>query len=93
MPLTPDPDNATFCGLPAALSVMLNFAVRVPVAVGLKVTLMLQLAPGVNEVPQLCVSAKSPILTPVSATLLMLKVLVPTLVRLVVLAALVVPKV
>jgi hypothetical protein len=72
---------------------MLNFAVRVPVTVGLKVTLMLQLAPGVNELPQVCVSAKSPALTPVSAMLLMLKVVVPTFVSVVVLAALVVPTV
>ena len=31
---------------------MLSVAVRVPDAVGLKVTLMLQLAPAANEVPQ-----------------------------------------
>ena len=51
-PLTPIPDNATFCGLPAALSVMLSAAVRVPLDVGLKVTLMLQLAPAASEMPQ-----------------------------------------
>ena len=89
----PNPDNWTFWGLPAALSATLNFAVRVPLAVGLNVTLMLQRAPGVNELPHVFVSAKSPALTPVSAMLLMLKVVVPTLVSVVVLAVLVVPTV
>jgi len=52
-PLAPPvPDNATFCGLPAALSVMLTAALRVPMAVGLKVTLIVQLAPAANELPQ-----------------------------------------
>ena len=50
--LIPIPDNATFCGLPAALSMMLSAAERVPAIVGLNVTKMLQLAPAANEVPQ-----------------------------------------
>src|SRR5438309_11885845 len=67
-PLAPPvPDNATFCGLPAALSVMLTAALRVPMAVGLKVTLIVQLAPAANELPQAWVCAKSPALVPVIA--------------------------
>ena len=50
--VVPIPLRVTFCGLPAALSLMLSAAVRVPLAVGLKVTLMLQLAPAANEPPQ-----------------------------------------
>jgi len=36
----PVPVSGTDCGLPAALSTTLTLAVRVPVAVGLKVTLI-----------------------------------------------------
>jgi hypothetical protein len=53
----PVPDNVTCCGLPAALSVTFNIALRVPVAVGLKVTLMVQLAPVPKELPQPLVCA------------------------------------
>jgi len=49
------PLSVTFCGLPLALSVMLSAAVRVPDAVGLKVTLTVQLAPAANELPQVWV--------------------------------------
>ena len=45
------------CGLPLALSVILNDAVRVPEAVGLKVTLKVQLAPVASEVPHVLVCA------------------------------------
>jgi hypothetical protein len=50
--VVPNPRRFAFCGLPAALSVTLTAAVRVPLAVGLKVTFMLQLAPAANELPQ-----------------------------------------
>src|SRR6266516_4706613 len=50
--VVPIPVSVTFCGLPAALSLMLTAAVRVPDAVGLNVTLILQLAPAANELPQ-----------------------------------------
>ena len=49
--VVPVPLSGTRCGLLAALSVMLRAAVRVPVAVGLKVTLILHLAPAANELP------------------------------------------
>src|SRR5581483_5132910 len=55
--LVPVPVNVIDCGLPLALSVMLILPVRVPVAVGEKVTLMLQLAPAANEAPQVWVCA------------------------------------
>ena len=50
--VVPIPISVTFCGLPAALSLMLSAAVRVPDAVGLNVIVMLQLAPANNELPQ-----------------------------------------
>jgi len=43
--------------LPVALSVTVIVPVRVPTAVGVKVTLMEQLAPAAREVPQLLVWA------------------------------------
>src|SRR5437899_5808623 len=90
-PLTPVPGSVTFCGLPAALSVMLSAAVRVPLDVGLKVTLMLQLAPAASEMPQALVCAKSPALVPVIAMLLMVKLVVPVFLSVTDLATLVVP--
>jgi hypothetical protein len=50
--LIPIPDNATFCGLPAALSETLSTAARVPNTTGLKLTRMLQAAPRASELPQ-----------------------------------------
>src|SRR5205807_10115469 len=59
----PVPVRLTDCGLPAALSVMVIAPVRVPVAVGVKVTLMAQLAPAATDVPQVLVCMKSPLAT------------------------------
>ena len=53
--VVPIPLSVTFWGLPAALSVTLSAAVRVPDAVGLNVTLMLHLAPSASELPQVWV--------------------------------------
>src|ERR1700730_5922879 len=61
------PPSDTCCGLPAALSVTLSAAARVPLAVGLKVTLTLQLAPAASELPQVWVCEKSPPFVPVIA--------------------------
>ena len=47
-----------------ALSVTVNAALRVPVAVGVNVTLMVQLAPAATLEPQVFVWAKSPPLAP-----------------------------
>jgi hypothetical protein len=56
----PVPLSATLCGLPVALSVTLTVPVRVPEAVGLKATLIVQLAWSPSEAGQLLVWAKSP---------------------------------
>jgi hypothetical protein len=64
----PLPASDTVWGLPVALSAMLSEPVRLPVVVGLKVTLMPQLDPGAREEPQLLVWVKSPVMvTPVMA--------------------------
>ena len=51
--VVPEPLSGTDCGLPEALSVTLTAALRVPLAVGLKVTLIVQLVPATSEPPQL----------------------------------------
>ena len=50
--VVPVPLSETVCGLAVALSVTLRVALRVPFAVGLKVTLIVQLAPAASELPQ-----------------------------------------
>jgi len=50
---TPVPVNAAFWGLPLALSVTDRVPLRVPVAAGVKLTLILQLAPAPKLTPQL----------------------------------------
>ena len=49
--VVPMPLSGTCCGLPAALSVTIRAAVRVPEAVGLNLMLIVQLAPAASEVP------------------------------------------
>jgi hypothetical protein len=61
------------------LSVTVNVAVREPVAVGVNVTLMVQLELAASDVPQLFDWAKSPLLVPVMAMLEMLRLAVPVL--------------
>ena len=65
----PVPVKETFCGLPLALSVTIRVPDRLPVAVGVKVTLKVQLAPGATLTPQVFVCAKSVLLAPVMAML------------------------
>ena len=50
--VVPIPFKVTFCGLPAALSLILKTEVRMPLEVGLNVTFTAQLALGANELPQ-----------------------------------------
>jgi hypothetical protein len=57
--LVPVPDSATVCGLVAALSVMLTAALRDPVAAGVKVMLIVHLAPAATLLPQVLVCWKS----------------------------------
>jgi len=77
----PVPLSATVCGLPAALSVILTDAVRLPVAEGVKVKLTVQLALGATELPQVLVRTKSAALGPVTVTLAIFKVALPLLVK------------
>ncbi len=58
---SPVPVRAAVCGLSAILSEMLRLPVRVPPAVGLKVTEIVQLAPAFTVVPQVLVWEKSPL--------------------------------
>ena len=53
--VTPDPVRLAVCGLPEALSATESVAVRVPVAAGLNVTLIVQLPAAATELPQLLV--------------------------------------
>ena len=85
----PVPVRGRMCGLPVALSVMVTEPVRVPVAVGAQVTPMVQLPPAATELPQLLLSPKSPL----APTLLIVKAVLPVLVRVEVRAVLVVPTV
>jgi hypothetical protein len=83
----------TVWGLPLALSLMETLALRLPVAEGVKVTLMVQLLPAASVLGllgQVLVWAKSPALVPVRVMLVMVRAAVPLLVRVTVLAALVV---
>jgi hypothetical protein len=59
---TPTPLIATLCGLPAALSVIFTADDRLPVLVGVKITLIVQLALAAKDDGQLLVSEKSPML-------------------------------
>jgi len=47
----PVPVSGMVCGLPAASSVMVITPVRVPVAVGVKVTVMVQVPPAATVAP------------------------------------------
>ena len=74
---TPVPVRLAVWGLPAALSLTVSVAARVPVAVGVKVTLIVQFAPAARLVPQLLVWPKSPLLVPVMVMPLMLNEALP----------------
>jgi len=82
----PVPARLTVCGLPVALSVMVIVPGRLPVAVGVNVTLMVQLAPAATELPQVLVWAYCAL----AAMLVTLSAAVPVLVSVTVCAALVV---
>ena len=79
--LAPVPVRLMICGLSLALSVMVNAALRLPAAVGVNVTLTVQLPPAATELPQVVVSGKSPALPPVTAKLVMPKAEFPLFVR------------
>lgn len=54
----PVPVTGTTCGLPAALSLTVTVPLALPETEGVKVTLMVQLAPAATVAPQLFVCAK-----------------------------------
>ena len=56
--VVPVPVSAAVCGLLASLSATVSVAVTTPVAVGVNVTLIVQLAPAANVVPHWLVCAK-----------------------------------
>jgi hypothetical protein len=85
------PLKATACGLPGALSVTLTDALRFPPAIGVKVTLNLQLAFTAREELQALVCAKSPAFAPVTVMFEIFSVALPVLVRVTVWGGLVVP--
>lgn len=60
----PVPVSPTLCGLLEALSVTFTFALRVPVACGVKVTVIVQDPPAETKEGQLLVWEKSALLTP-----------------------------
>jgi hypothetical protein len=86
----PVPERLTVCGLARALSVMLTEAVRLPLADGVNVTLMVQEAPAATDLPHVFVSAKLLLLVPLIARLVILNVALPVLLRVTVRALLVV---
>ena len=83
----PIPETEIVCGLLPALSVIVTEPKRLPDAVGVNVTLMVQLVPAATLVGQLLSCAKSP----VGDTLVMTKAALPVLVKVTDCAALVVP--
>src|SRR5947208_1358932 len=89
----PFPLSATVCGLPLALSVTNSVPVRILEAVGVKVTLIEQLAPAA-KVPGLVGQALAPVLvaakSPEAAKEVIVKAAVPVLVNVTVTDALVV---
>ena len=84
----PIPETVTDCGLLAALSATVSEAVRLPETVGVKVTLMAQLAPAATEVPQLFVCVNSLALAPESEMPVTSRAASPELLRVMTWAAL-----
>jgi hypothetical protein len=77
----PVPESAIVCGESRALSAMLTEAVRVPLAVGEKITVTAQLPPAAREEPQVLLCEKSPAFAPVTEMLVMLNEMLPLLLR------------
>ena len=82
----PVPERVTVCGLPVASSVTVIAPGWLPMAVGVKVTLMEQLAPAATEAPQVLVWAYGAL----AVMLVMFSAAVPELVSVTDCAALVV---
>ena len=58
LPVTPMPPRDTICGLPGALSVIEIVPFKPPEALGMKITLIAQLAPDASVEPHVVVSPK-----------------------------------
>src|SRR3989454_65631 len=92
----PVPARDTDCGLPTASSVMFTAAARAPGPAGVKLTLIVQLAPGATELAPVgqvlpAAKAKSAACAPVMVMLVRLRGAPPLLVSVTFCAALVVP--
>ena len=87
----PVPESATVWGLPVALSEMLSSPVRVPLADGVKVRPIVQLAPAATAAPQLLAWEKSLALAPEIATVVIVSVALPEFVKVTICAALTIP--
>src|ERR1700722_14420079 len=87
----PVPVRDTICGLLAALSEMFRLAVRVPVALGVKVMLMVQESPAGTLDPQSFDCPKSERFVPLPKMLLMVSAVLRVLVSVTFCVALVVP--
>ena len=77
----PVPERLTVCAQPRALSMMLTEALRLPLAVGVKVTLMVQEAPAATDLPHVLPSAKLVRLKPVTKMTEILNVPLPVFLR------------
>jgi hypothetical protein len=86
----PVPLKAISCGLPAVLSMTVTEAVRGPLSVGAKVTVMVHIPPGGRPDPHVLCWLKSLAFVPVTSMLLV-NVRVPVFVSVTVWAALMVP--
>jgi hypothetical protein len=84
----PVPTKLTVCGLPPPSSLTLSVAVRRPEAVGAKITLMVQLCPGLRLAVQVVVRVKSEGSVPVMVMAERFKGTVPLFVSAVTLAVL-----
>jgi len=89
--LAPVPVRRTVWGLLVALSAMETEAVWLPLAKGVKVTLMVQFAPAATELAHVLVCAKPVAFVPVTARPEMVRAALPVFVSLMVCALLVVP--
>lgn len=90
----PVPTSETLCGLPLASSVTLRAAFRAPLAVGLKVKLIMQFAPAARVdglAAHVLVSEKSPLFAPVMAMLVIVSAALPVFVSVALCGALLVP--
>jgi hypothetical protein len=87
----PEPVRLAMCGLPPPLSKLERFAVRFPLAEGVNVTVIEQLAPGATLLPQVLIWAKSPASAPATEILVILTATLPLLLSVIFLGMLLVP--